>query len=66
MNKHSLVEHILNLLDNYLKCFVDGGFIEEEFIFELNKTKDTKKEFLEKKFINMKKYLLSLIEIKIK
>ncbi len=34
MNKHSLVEHILNLLDYYLKCFVDGGFIEEEFIFE--------------------------------
>ncbi len=46
--------------------FYKWRFFEEELIFEWYKTKDTNKEFLEKKFINMKKYLLSLMEIKIK
>ena len=58
--KHTLVGHVLTFLDYYLKCFVNGGFFEEEFIFEWYKTKNTNKEYLETNFINMKKHLLSV------
>jgi len=59
--KHTLVGCIITMLDYYLKCYVNGGFFKEEFIYEWQKTKNTDKNYLENNFINMKKYLLSII-----
>jgi len=59
--KHTLVGCIITMLDYYLKCYVNGGFFKEEFIYEWQKTKNTDKFYLENNFINMKKYLLSII-----
>ncbi|ORX47663.1 ankyrin [Piromyces finnis] len=57
--KHTLVGHVITMLDYFLKCYVNGGFFEEEFIFEWQNTKNTDKTYLDHHFINMKKYLLS-------
>ena len=56
--KHTLVGNIITMLDFYLKCYVNGGFFKEEFIYEWYKTKNTDKEYLESNIILLHKYLL--------
>ena len=31
--KNTLTGNILTIIDYYLKCYVNGGFFKEEFIF---------------------------------
>ncbi|ORX81639.1 hypothetical protein BCR32DRAFT_244755 [Anaeromyces robustus] len=58
--KHTLVGCILTMLDYYLKCYVNGGFFKEEFVYEWQKTKNTDKLYLDENFYNMKMYLVSV------
>ena len=59
--KHTLVGCIITMLDYYLKCYVNGGFFMEEFIYEWQKNKNTDKFYLEQNFFNMKTYLVSVL-----
>ena len=56
--KTTLTGNIIAFLDFYLKCYVNGGFFKEEFIYEWHKTKNTNKEYLESNIILLHKYLL--------
>jgi len=62
--KHTLVGCVITMLDYYLKCYVNGGFFKEDFIYEWQKTKNTNKFDLEENFFNMKMYLLSFYKDK--
>ena len=58
--KHTLIGNIIAFLDFYLKCYVNGGFFKEEFIYEWHKTKNKNKEYLESNIILLHKYLFDI------
>ncbi|OUM63765.1 hypothetical protein PIROE2DRAFT_9628 [Piromyces sp. E2] len=62
--KHTLVGCVITMLDYYLKCYVNGGFFKEDFVYAWQKTKNTNKFDLEKNFLNIKMYLLSIYKDK--
>ena len=55
--KNTLTGNILTFLDYYLKCYVNGGFFKEDFIFNWQNTRNENKDYLDANIIDFKKYL---------
>ena len=58
--KNTLTGNILTFLDYYLKSYVNGGFFEENFIFQWQNNKNENRDFLQKNLIDFTKYLFEL------
>ena len=58
--KSTLTGNILTFLDYYLKCYVNGGFFKEGFIFNWQNNKNENKDYLDSNIIDFKKYLYDL------
>ena len=55
--KNTLTGNILTFLDYYLKCYVNGGFFKEDFIFNWQNARKENKDYLDANIIDFKKYL---------
>ncbi len=58
--KNTLTGNILTFIDYYLKCYVNGGFFKEEFIFNWQNNRNINRDFLQQNIIDFKKYLYDL------
>jgi len=58
--KNTLTGNILTFLDYYLKCYVNGGFFKEDFIFNWQNTRNENIDYLDSNIIDFKKYLYEL------
>ena len=58
--KNTLTGNILTFLDYYLKSYVNGGFFEENFIFNWQNNKNENRDYLQKNLIDFTKYLYEL------
>ena len=56
--KHTLIGNIITLLDYYMKCYINGGFFKEEFIYEWHKNRNTDRKYLKSNLILFHKYLM--------
>lgn len=54
--RHTLVGRVISLLDYYMKGFLNGGFFDETFIQEWQKTKSHDMEYLKKHCIDIHDY----------
>ena len=55
--KNTIVGHTIFFLDYYMKCFINGGFYPEEFVYNWEKEKNNNKNYLKENFIELKRYL---------
>ena len=55
--QHTLTGHIITFLDYFLKCYVNGGFFEENFVYEWYKTKNKDLNYLNENLIEFRKYI---------
>lgn len=58
--KNTLTGNILTFIDYYLKCYVNGSFFKEEFIFNWQNNRNINRDFLQQNIIDFKKYLYDL------
>ena len=56
--KNTLTGNILTFIDYYLKCYVNGGFFKEEFIFNWQNNRNINRDFLQQNIIDFKKYFV--------
>ena len=55
--KNTLIGHILLFLDYFMKGFLHGGFFDEDFIYNWEKTKNISFSYLQENFNELKRYL---------
>ena len=58
--RNTLTGNILTFLDYYLKCYVNGGFFKENFIFNWQNNKNEDKEYLNSNINDFRQYLYNL------
>ena len=58
--KNTITGNVLTFLDYYLKSYVNGGFFKEEFIYRWQNNKNTNRDYLQRNFVDFKKYLYDL------
>jgi hypothetical protein len=55
--EQTIVGHVIGFLDYVMKCFVNGGFFNEEFIFSYTNDQNTDSSFLNSNIIPIRNYL---------
>ena len=58
--KNTLTGNILTFLDYYVKSYVNGGFFEENFVFNWQNNKNENMDYLQKNLTDFTKYLFEL------
>jgi hypothetical protein len=53
----TLVGHVIGFIDYYMKCFVNGGFFKEEFIYTWYKSQNSNPDYLNASIIPLRKNL---------
>lgn len=54
--QNTLVGKVIGLLDYYMKCYLNGGYFEEEFLNSWHLTQNTDRDYLKKHRKDLKKY----------